>query len=571
MADETVVLITGASSGSGRATAILLARNGFRVFGTSRRPDQPPPATGVEMLELDVRSDESVHACVAAAIARAGRVDALVNNAGVELAGAIEEISVDEAKRQFETNLFGVHRMVRELLPSMRERRSGRIVNVSSVAGMAAVPFLGMYSASKFALEGYSEALFHELRPLNVSVSQIEVAFMNTPMQANRIHAAGPIPEVRAVAGGRVGGDGTGGGRRARRRACGRGRAGDSDEPKATAAVCSGPAGAEDRPPAPHPAREPVRPRHPIHVSPRRRAQSSVTPTPSLDFQVPGSRLRVPSYNRRDPGGLMRTTVAAIAFAAACITTTPMLQAQGEPPAVNPLSGNPDAIQTGMGLFRSRCADCHGMDARGVRGPDLTQVWASGRTDGGLFRTVRRGIPGTEMPSAGVRTTDDEVWKVLAYLKTLAAPAPSATVAGDVQSGERVFRAQCAGCHRVNGVGGRLGPDLSRIGVSRARAAVVRRIRGATEDFLDGYEPVTVTLKNGQTVRGVRKNGDLFSVQIMDGRERIQGYLRADVRDVTPGRQSAMPVFGPERLNEADLNDSLVYLANFKGFDPSVQ
>ena len=92
----------------------------------------------------------------------------------------------------------------------------------------------------------------------------------------------------------------------------------------------------------------------------------------------------------------MRTTVAALVLAAACLSGA-QLQAQDQPAAVNPLADNPDAVQIGMGLFRSRCADCHGMDARGVRGPDLTQVWASGRTDAGLFRTVRRGIPGTEM------------------------------------------------------------------------------------------------------------------------------------------------------------------------------
>lgn len=268
----------------------------------------------------------------------------------------------------------------------------------------------------------------------------------------------------------------------------------------------------------------------------------------------------------------MRSIVAALALATACLTASAYLQAQAEPPAVNPLGGNPEAIEAGMGIFRSRCADCHGMDARGVRAPDLTQVWASGRTDAGLFRTVRRGIPGTEMPaSPSPRTTEEEIWKILAYLRSIAAPAPAATVAGNAQHGQEVFRAQCAGCHRVNGVGGRLGPDLSRIGVARARNAVVRRIRGATEDFLDGYEPVVITLKTGQSVRGVRKNGDLFSVQIMDGRERLQGYLKDDVREVSTPKQSAMPVFGPERLNESDLNDLLAYFATLKGFDPSVK
>jgi putative heme-binding domain-containing protein len=268
----------------------------------------------------------------------------------------------------------------------------------------------------------------------------------------------------------------------------------------------------------------------------------------------------------------MRGPLTAFVFALTCLTGGALLHAQSEPPAVNPLAADPDAIQSGMGLFRSRCADCHGMDARGVRGPDLTQVWASGRTDGGLFRTLRRGVPGTEMPSVGPRTTDAEVWKILAYLKTIASPTAVDIVAGNAQNGQRVFRAQCAGCHRVDGTtGGRLGPDLSRIGVSRARGAIVKRVRGASEDFLEGYEPVVITLKTGQTVRGVRKNGDLFSVQIMDGRERIQGYLRSDVREVTPGRQSAMPVFGVDRLTESDLNDLLTYLGTLKGFDPSVK
>ncbi len=260
---------------------------------------------------------------------------------------------------------------------------------------------------------------------------------------------------------------------------------------------------------------------------------------------------------------------AAVFLTALGLSASVAVHAQ--PAAGNPYNGNEAAIKTGMGLFRIRCADCHGMDAKGVRGPDLTQVWASGRTDDGLFGTLRAGVPGTEMPAIDVRTPDDEVWKLLAYLRTLAAPAPSEQVAGNAQNGERIYRVNCASCHRVNGRGGRIGPDLSRIGVARARPVLIRRIRGAMEDFLSGYEPVTVTTMNGQTVQGVKKNEDLFSVQVMDSRERLQGYLRSDVRDVTGGKQSAMPVFGPERLSENDLNDLLSYLSTLRGFDPSVK
>jgi putative heme-binding domain-containing protein len=269
----------------------------------------------------------------------------------------------------------------------------------------------------------------------------------------------------------------------------------------------------------------------------------------------------------------MRISLAVTVGAAALIGRV-IVGAQAPAPAApgtNPLANDPAAQQIGMAIFRSRCADCHGMDARGVRGPDLTQVWASGRTDEGLFRTVRRGIPGTEMPAQNARTPDDEVWKVLAYLKTLAAPAASDAPVGNVANGERIYRAQCASCHRANGRGGRIGPDLSRVGASRARSALVRRIRGAEEEYIDGYEPVTVTTKNGQTVRGVKKNSDLFTVQVMDQRERIQGYNRSDVQSVAEPKQSAMPAFDVTRLPENDLNDLLSYLATLKGFDPTVR
>lgn len=234
-------------------------------------------------------------------------------------------------------------------------------------------------------------------------------------------------------------------------------------------------------------------------------------------------------------------------------------------PTKNPLDGNAAAIRDGMGIYRARCADCHGMDARGIRAPDLSQVWASGRTDDGLFRTLRTGVPGSEMPFVGARTSDDNVWRILAYLRTLAAPAPSDPPRGSAENGERIFRVNCQSCHRVNGRGGRLGPDLSRVGSARARATMIMQIRGAVEDFKAGYEPVTLTAPGGQEIHGVKKNEDLFSVQIMDTRERIQGYLKKDMRAVTNDKRSAMPSFGAERLPDGDLDDLLAYLATLRG------
>jgi putative heme-binding domain-containing protein len=262
-----------------------------------------------------------------------------------------------------------------------------------------------------------------------------------------------------------------------------------------------------------------------------------------------------------------RLTLWALLFVAAGAG----LDAQG-PADKNPLDGRPDAIQAGMGGYRQRCADCHGTDGRGVRGPDITTLWATGRTDQGLFRTIRTGVPGTEMPAfPAPRTSDREIWQMLAYLRTLATPAPADPPRGDAENGARLFAAHCASCHRVNAVGGRIGPDLSRIGSARPRDVLVARIRRGSESFRPGYEPVTITPESGAPVQGVKKNEDLFSVQIMDTRERIQGYEKDKVKSVVDGTRSAMPVFGPDRLNDVELDDLVRYLQTLRGFNPAVK
>jgi putative heme-binding domain-containing protein len=239
------------------------------------------------------------------------------------------------------------------------------------------------------------------------------------------------------------------------------------------------------------------------------------------------------------------------------------------PAAKNPLEGDQAAIRSGMGLFRARCADCHGMDAHGVRGPDITQVWASGRTDEGLFTTIKNGIAGTEMPPQP-RLFDDETWQILAYLRTLAASSKPETPRGNAENGQKIYQANCVACHRINGSGGRLGPDLSRIGAARSREVLELRIRGGVEGFLPGYEPVTLTPQSGPAVVGVKKNEDLFSVQIMDSRERIQGYDKSTLKELQNNPRSAMPAFGSNRISESDLDDLIRYLQTLRGFDPSV-
>jgi short-subunit dehydrogenase len=194
MTGEKVALVTGASSGIGRATAILLSERGFRVFGTTRKATALNELLGnVEMVQLDVRDDESVHSCVQEVLREAERVDALVNNAGYGLMGSLEETSMDEAKALFETNFFGVLRMNQAVLPIMRKQGYGRIANIGSAAGFLPTPYSGIYSASKHALEGYSESLDHEVRQFGIRISVIEPGFMRTDLVQHTQRASSRI------------------------------------------------------------------------------------------------------------------------------------------------------------------------------------------------------------------------------------------------------------------------------------------------------------------------------------------------------------------------------------------
>ena len=187
-----VVLVVGASSGVGQSSATALASRGHIVFGTSRDPARVT-APDVRPLVLEVTDDASVNRCVAAVIEVAGRLDAVVYSAGHYVAGAVEETTSEQVRDQFEAFVFGAHRLTRAALPHMRAQGSGRLIYMSSSAGVAAIPYHAVYSSSKAALEQYCEGLRYEIEPFGVSVSYIQATGVRTGASAAVRRSAQPI------------------------------------------------------------------------------------------------------------------------------------------------------------------------------------------------------------------------------------------------------------------------------------------------------------------------------------------------------------------------------------------
>jgi short-subunit dehydrogenase len=196
--ERGVALVTGASSGIGLATARALRRDGYRVFGTSRKP-MTETEQGVTMLVCDVTDGQSVQDLVDDVVRRAGRIDLLVNNAGIGLLGGAEESSAAQAKALFDVNVFGVLRMTNAVLPVMRRQGSGRIVNLGSLLGLIPAPYNALYSSSKHAIEGYSESLDHEVRTLGIRVVLVEPGGIRTSFEDNLTRADRPLPVYDAV------------------------------------------------------------------------------------------------------------------------------------------------------------------------------------------------------------------------------------------------------------------------------------------------------------------------------------------------------------------------------------
>lgn len=179
---KKVALITGASAGIGKEAALVLQRKGFKVYGAARRTErmQDIAKQGVEVMALDVTSEDSMVKCVDEILKREGRIDVLVNNAGYGFYGAVEDVPLEEARKQVEVNVFGLARMTQLVLPTMRKQHSGKIVNVSSIAGKMCTPFGAWYHVTKYAVEAFSDCLRMETKPFGIDVIIVEPGMIKT-------------------------------------------------------------------------------------------------------------------------------------------------------------------------------------------------------------------------------------------------------------------------------------------------------------------------------------------------------------------------------------------------------
>src|ERR1700682_910398 len=267
-----------------------------------------------------------------------------------------------------------------------------------------------------------------------------------------------------------------------------------------------------------------------------------------------------------------------IAFATAALLLIGLFPVPAQAQSKNPYAGDAKVAKVGEFQFRSNCAFCHGLGARGGgRGPGLTRAQKRhGNSDAEMFRNIHDGIAGTAMPAAvgsiGVAMTEEEIWQVITYIRSVQVKAP-AQAAGNSAHGKELFygSATCGTCHMVQGKGGRLGPDLTGTGAARSLDYLIDSVRHpskrlaigiteATKEFSQESESVTVVTSDGQKFMGVVLNEDDFTVQMMDTREQIHMFEKEKLKSFEKSRESLMPPYDQKMLSDKDLQDIVAYL-----------
>ena len=270
----------------------------------------------------------------------------------------------------------------------------------------------------------------------------------------------------------------------------------------------------------------------------------------------------------RNKNWFQYSTASSVIAAAAFFFLISLAQAQ----VLNPLASDPRAAQAGGAIFRAQCATCHGADAKGIdsiEAPDLTLIWArETTTDASLFKTIKEGIAGSIMPPH--QNPDSEIWMTVSYLKSIAISGTNETVVGNAGRGRNIFVENCSRCHRVDGVGGSLGPDLSSITGRRSLASLVNSLREPSSAIGRRFKPVSLTTATNERVQGTIKSEDAFSVQLMDSDQVLRAFNKIELIQFTRGINSLMPVFSEAALTETDVNDILSYLQSRRGRRPSI-
>jgi putative heme-binding domain-containing protein len=220
------------------------------------------------------------------------------------------------------------------------------------------------------------------------------------------------------------------------------------------------------------------------------------------------------------------------------------------------------ALSAGEILYAARCSECHGADAQGNNGPDLTQLWLTGVSDSRIFEAIRQGVADTVMPPS--TAPDEELWAIIAYLRSISTVPPFTANTGDAARGEAYFAVSCADCHLVNGSGGVLGPELSNIAQVRSREALVSAIRNPGEVVASTHRAVTLVQPGGTVLRGIRKGEDAFSIQIVDTDGILRSFLKPDLLQVVEEDSSLMPEFATDELSDNELEDLLAYLSTLR-------
>jgi cytochrome c oxidase cbb3-type subunit 3 len=255
--------------------------------------------------------------------------------------------------------------------------------------------------------------------------------------------------------------------------------------------------------------------------------------------------------------------------------------AAAQEPAKRTSPANAAAVKEGASLFRANCSPCHGLNAQGGgRGPDLASGrWTHGSTDDEIFRTISQGVPGTEMPANGFE--DSEIRAIVAYLRSLA-PPKQITVPGDAAKGKKIFFGDtgCSICHMARGLGGVLGPDLSRVGAARSVSYLIDSIRNPDKELSSGmidpnnhyglplvYDTVTVVTTSGEKITGVARNEDTYSIQMITTAQQLQSFLKKELKEVSHQRRSLMPPYSEGVLDAAQLQDLIAYLETLRGTD----